>query len=111
MTVARQDIVIPNYYVNMFEMDLFVMKQSGIITEYELKISRSDFLADFKKKWGPDFKHDLLKSGKRKCNRFYFVVPENMVTIGEVPKHCGLIYCPKKRHPIRCAAGPNVAQR
>lgn len=85
------DIVLPNYYWFDYEMDICKITQSGYIVEYEIKISRADYKADFNKNFYGYTKHDMLRSGKG-ANRFYFVVPENLVQISEVPEHCGLIY-------------------
>ncbi len=100
---AGREIVIPNFYVGRWEMDIFRMTPSGMVYEYEIKISRSDFKNDFKKSYDEyrsgghevesvKMKHDIIKSGERKCNRFFFVVPEGLVKPEEVPKHCGLMY-------------------
>ena len=84
------DIVIPNYFVGWYEMDVFKLMQSLFIVEYEIKISRSDFFADFKKDLGA--KHVQMQKGRCECNRFYFVVPQNMIRVHEVPSYAGLIY-------------------
>lgn len=81
------EIIIPNFYMS-WEMDIFRMLPSWYIYEYEIKISRADFKNDFKK-WD---KHKRLKNWKLQCNRFYFVVPENLVLIDEIPEYCWLIY-------------------
>jgi hypothetical protein len=95
------EVVIPNFFHGMFEMDVFLLKSSGYIYEYEIKVSRSDFKADFKKsynqgEWGDNkkevFKHDLIAKGEAPCNRFFFVVPEGLITPEECPSHAGLIY-------------------
>ncbi len=90
------DIVIPNFFYGNYEMDLFKVSSSGIIIEYEIKISRSDFFCDFKKNTGYDKKgagkHDNLKNKNCSCNRFFFVVPEGLVSIDEVPDYAGLLY-------------------
>jgi len=39
-------------------------------------------------------KHDKIKQGER-TNRFYFVVPEGLVTKEEVPEYAGLIEASK----------------
>ncbi len=92
---SPSDLLIPNFYMSTFyEMDLFKITRAGLITEFEIKISRSDYKNDFKKgasNFG-DSKHDELKKGLRFCNYFYFVVPENLISINEVPEYCGLIY-------------------
>ena len=91
------------------EMDCLVMTKAGIITEFEIKMSRGDFFADFKKP-----KHEVFKNGGKptqgdiwslsRCypNKFYFAVPENLVSPMEVPEYAGLIYFKKYKlatHP------------
>jgi len=51
----RQHIIVPNYYINFgtsidHECDLIIIKRSGYAEEIEIKMSKSDFMADFKKK-------------------------------------------------------------
>ncbi len=67
--------------------------KAGLLIEYEIKISRSDFRADFKK-----IRHRILDARKigeqyRGAAYFYYVVPRDLVRIDEVPPHAGLIYC------------------
>lgn len=51
---------------------------------YEVKISRSDFLAELK--------HPLKRRlGMRYSNEFYFLTPPGLVSISEIPAECGLI--------------------
>lgn len=82
------DIIIPNYFYGHYEMDLFRLVKSGYITEYEIKISRSDYFADFKKYK----KHERFLDKTCYPNRFYYVVPEDLIKESEVPKYAGLIY-------------------
>lgn len=82
------DCVIPNFFVGGYEMDLFVLKKSGILVEYEIKITRSDFFNDFKK----GTKHQRMIEKTCSANNFYFVVPEGLVSETEVPSYAGLIY-------------------
>lgn len=94
------DILIPNFYYGNYEMDLFKLSHpANYITEYEIKISKSDFKADFKK--GKEYirhpelnhtKHDLMASGKCKQNKFFFVVPEGLIKKEDVPPYAGLMY-------------------
>lgn len=98
------DIVVKNYYHGLWEMDVMKITASGYVIEYEIKISKSDFKNDFKKtmdSWlmNNSQGYDKVKNNKhqqiiegRRCNRFYFVVPEGIVTPQEVPDHAGLIY-------------------
>lgn len=76
------------------ECDVISISKSNYIYEYEVKISRSDFFADFKKE-----KHGFMLESKSikgdtylSPNYFYFVVPTSLVSCEEVPKYCGLIY-------------------
>lgn len=91
---------VPNIYVfkEDWESDFFVQKQNWYCYEFEIKISRSDFFADFKK----TTKHDILKNGryfstnwhehKYRPNKLYYVVPYNMISLDEVPIYAGLMY-------------------
>jgi len=80
------------------ECDVISISKSDYIYEYEVKISRSDFKADFKKpkhtlitekKFIKEFKSETLYLVP---NYFYFVVPENLVSVEEVPEYAGLMY-------------------
>lgn len=96
------------------ETDFLVVQKSGYIYDIEVKVSRSDFKADFKKV----DKHSILRlggytkphrvgykhEGKIKLarigeiipfhppNRFYYAVPEGLITKKEVPPYAGLLY-------------------
>lgn len=103
-----------------WESDFFVQKQNGYAYEFEVKISRSDFFNDKKKVE----KHLILETGKYQSkgslgnwddaskrwiyeekitehehelrpNKFFYVVPENLIKVEEVPKYAGLMYVPK----------------
>jgi hypothetical protein len=102
-----------NTYVYRYnwETDFFMMLRSGYTTEIEIKISKADFKNDGNKK----IKHQILKEGKferpsykgmingttepvpwNRPNRFYYAVPENMITVDDVPDYAGLIYIVKR---------------
>ena len=83
------------------ECDVLRITPSNIVYEYEIKTSRSDFKADFKKK----YKHSRLSNTISKNNEyikwsghpgipnyFTYVTPKNMVKISEIPSYAGLIY-------------------
>jgi hypothetical protein len=103
------DIIIPNFYFKWHEIDLFRVLKSGYTEEYEIKISRSDYKVDFNKGTSKMLKHDEIKQGKR-TNRFYFVVPENMVSVNEVPSYAGLMYF-KDGHIWISKAAPLIHKR
>jgi len=72
-----------------WECDVLAITKAGYAVEYELKTTRSDFKADFKKP-----KHKLFKKGQGgQVSRFWFVVPEGLVGKDEVPSYAGLMYC------------------
>lgn len=91
---------VPNIYVfkHDWESDFFVQKNNLYCYEFEIKISRTDFFNDFKK----TIKHDIIKHGryysntwhehKYRPNKLYYVVPNNMISIDEVPSYAGLMY-------------------
>jgi hypothetical protein len=84
---TSQKKVFPNTYLGRYEADIFELTRSGYLYEYEVKISRADFFAE-KKKTG---KVEKLKDGSR-CNYFYYLVPDGLITADECPDYAGLIY-------------------
>ena len=94
-SMSKQRLITPN--VRLYgkrESDLLTVSKAGFITEYEIKVSRSDFLADFRRKRK---KHIYLKGAKtfktRTPNYFYFAVPEVLSNnlFGNVPYYAGLV--------------------
>lgn len=78
------------------ECDVISISKSDYIYEYEVKISKSDFKADFKKN---KHKHMLERKSVNESknyyyipNYFYFVVPESLISIDDVPEYAGLMY-------------------
>lgn len=77
------------------ECDVLGVSRAGYMYEYEVKISRADFKKDFEKR----YKHNnmaarksLFSNGRYVCpNYFYYVVPEGLVSIEEIPEYAGLI--------------------
>lgn len=114
---AGYDIVLPNFYVDGYEMDVFKLTASDICVEYEIKVSRADFKKNFKKNFKSFFdnelinKHDKIKKGTRLCNRFYFVVPEGLINISEIPEYCGLIYYNEERNKLTSIRGAKMLHK
>jgi len=91
MFLDNHDYILNNVFMFNWESDLFAISKSGYSVEIEVKISRSDYLADFKKR-----KHDLFNTPDPAVeipNRFYFACPEGMIKPEEVPSYAGLIWC------------------
>lgn len=73
--------------------DVITWNSSGRSTIYEIKMSRSDFLADFKKKCR---QADHKKAG---C-RYFYVCYGDFIKKEEVPDNWGLIYYINKKFKI-----------
>jgi hypothetical protein len=73
-------------------MDVASLSKSGMLHEFEVKISRSDFMADKKKKV-VKFSHYDMKNEKSSPNYFYYVCPEGLIKPDEIPVYAGLYYC------------------
>lgn len=75
----------PTWSTDHCRVDVWTMKRSWsrpMISGYEIKITRQDFLNDTK--W-----HNYLPL----CNQFYFACPKNLLTADEMPAEAGLVYC------------------
>lgn len=88
-----------NLYIfsNCWESDYLTLTKSGYLYEGEVKISKNDFKADFKK----ENKHLLLEttfnnntvSDNKLCpHYFFYAVPEGLIDISEIPEYAGLVY-------------------
>lgn len=104
---GASSIVMPNFTPpRWYECDFFRVTRAGFFYEYEIKLSRSDFLADRKKHdakfsrngWPPhrwsEPKYLALGAGDTDgpvC--FHYVVPESLTTkiISDLPEWAGLI--------------------
>jgi hypothetical protein len=84
-------------FSNKWESDYLSLTKSGYLYEGEVKISRSDFKADFQK----EKKHTLLESTynstannkQELCpHYFFYAVPEGLIDVSEVPSYAGLVY-------------------
>lgn len=77
--------------------DLASVDRNGLLFDFEIKLSRADFRADFSK-----VKHFYMKRaaefrpepGARLpfASCFYFVTTKNLVRPSEVPRYAGLLY-------------------
>jgi len=90
--LSQPRFLLKNLYVFGWESDLLILTKSGYWYEYEIKISRADFKNDFKHKTDKHNKCLQNFGYVRKPNYFYYAVPENMVSIDEVPEYAGLVY-------------------
>lgn len=87
-----------NTYVFEWESDFFAISKSGYSVEVEIKISRSDFLADFKKtNYVGKNKHSLLIDSEyiKKPNKFFFACPTGLIKKEDISENYGLIWIEK----------------
>jgi len=97
LILKKNELVVPNTKLYAWEADLLAVSTSGLVSEYEIKISRSDFKADKKKEW----KHAVLAGkktrggGKRpyvlKPSYFYYVAPAGLLDVDEIADYAGFI--------------------
>jgi len=82
-----------NTFIFGFESDFFCISKSGYVIECEIKISKSDFKADFRKNKYGKVRHEILQDRSKtfKPNRFYFAVPKGLLTVNDIPDYVGLI--------------------
>jgi len=88
----QAQIMCTNIMLYPGEQDVLAVYHNGLVKEFEIKISRSDFLADFKNK---KEKHNALKTGYDHTiipNYFCYVTPTGLVEPNEVPDYAGLIW-------------------
>lgn len=94
------------YLINDFELDVISYSKSGMLYEFEVKISRGDFKADLKKRKHLFYIH-LPEKGP---NYFSYVCPRNLIKQSEIGTGVGLYYvdndevieiqAPKRLHKI-----------
>jgi hypothetical protein len=87
---VRQHIIVPNisWGFGMHECDLFIITKAGCAVEIEIKKTKSDFLADFKK--GHNH-HDR----QNRITEFYYAMPEDLYEKCKdlIPVGAGVITC------------------
>lgn len=100
----KSDIMVPRYTpLGWWECDVWRLTKAGYVDEYEIKLTASDFRADAKKdrrgmtynqetrKWERQEanKHQLLVGDTHGPNRFWFVLPAELVV--DVPAWAGVL--------------------
>jgi hypothetical protein len=106
----RTNLIIPNISNMMgivaFETDMLVLSKSGYAHGFEIKVSKSDLKADFKKV--QHLKFNEMKNGKTGLERFYgkfkyfnYAVPEQLkeYALDLIPDFCGLWIYRKQEYP------------
>jgi len=91
------------------EMDIMSISKSDLLYEFEVKVSRADFKADFKKRKWEKYTTPITRLTP---NYFSYVCPTNMIELVEIPEYAGLYYFqdgnieevrkPKMIHKSKC---------
>lgn len=97
-------LIVPNVYAyHKYESDLLRITKSLYSIEYEIKLTKSDFHADFRKShntivgiknrsvvYDKQTKHEFYQLGKGP-NEFYYVFPTGLIDLQLIPEWCGVI--------------------
>ena len=76
-----------NAFYNGYEADYWALDYNGMVREFEIKITRQDFLKDKEKG-----KHKDYFQGKKAPNYFFYVCPHGMILPSEIPTNYGLLW-------------------
>ena len=83
---VRKNIIVPNVFWGLidYEADIVSLTKSGYATEIEIKVSKSDLLADFKKS---------IQHNSNLFKYFYYAIPKDMqeYALDKIPKEAGLL--------------------
>jgi len=87
----RTHIIVPNVswgLPGMHECDMFIIRKSGYAVEVEIKRTKADLLADFKKKHN----HEDIR-----LREFYYALPAKLLETcwDLIPEHAGIFSCSK----------------
>lgn len=77
-------------YNRSWESDFLMVTQALFIYEWEIKLTRADFRADFRKDW----KHQVLGGEEDFVGpcRFWFACPAELIQPEELPSYAGLVW-------------------
>jgi hypothetical protein len=107
---ANHEYKLQNTFIFNWESDFFCVSNSGYTVEVEVKISKSDFKADFKK----SEKHFILQNADKETltithsvyadrtikpfapNKFYYCCPEGIIDVKDLPDYAGLLVLSEK---------------
>lgn len=93
--ICKQEVLKGNHpceNVSFFfvgESDVLSLNKTGYTHEFEVKVSRSDFKADQKKRKWLYFENRVEKQIP---NYFSYACPAGMIGLSEIPSYAGLVY-------------------
>jgi len=112
----RYRMMIPNTHFNLgYEMDIMCVRNSSLmVEEIEIKTSRPDFLADFRKTVGRHrMKHQELERGNLVANYFCFLVPALLLPkiLDDIPDYAGIYTGYKLNKPYHATDNAGYIRR
>lgn len=81
----RMPVVLPEFFSFNAELPDVIGFKDDFSIVYEIKVSRADFLKDFKKSF-------RVMPEKGMGDRRYYVCPKDLIKVDELPRGWGLIY-------------------
>lgn len=82
------------YIFGRYESDFISVTSAGLIHEVEVKLSRGDFFADFRK----GLKHTHIQHGDY-ANYFWFATPKGLIKPEEIPDYAGHLELEREDKP------------
>lgn len=106
--VLKFNLVCENvsYLFTMGECDVLSLYKSGYIAEFEVKISRSDFLADAKKR-----KFQYYGKSDNTPNYLSYVCPTGLIEPNEIPSFAGLTYYDTETNELTVIKKPKMMHK
>lgn len=102
---AGEKYVVPNIQLRWGEADILLVRRSGYAEEFEIKVTKADFLADVQKTAKHEHLRQSFEAGKMgpgklfwnssggNINRFSYVLPESLgIEPEDVPVYAGLYH-------------------
>ncbi len=97
--------LVPNIYYRLGEADLLIVRRSGYVEEFEIKITTSDLQADVKKQMKHAVLAQCLKMNLTRTmipNKFSYVIgPKVDYSDFKLPEHAGLYIANRGLHCIK----------
>ena len=84
--------LIHNLFVFDWESDYLAVTKAGLIHEVEIKISKNDFKNESKNKSDKFVLFESRTETTMIPDFFYYCVPENLISVEDVPSYAGLLY-------------------
>jgi hypothetical protein len=72
-------LIVPNIYLHYSEADLITVQASGYVNEIEIKLTKADFVRDFKKRKHQYMAESMIQRRLHTPNYFWFCIPQELL--------------------------------